>query len=82
MDKNGIAKRYAVAIYDIAKSMSNIEEIRESEFDCKNSAIKIGVTAHGKNANIYHLMVNLNYKVKFMLNAQQVTKYNIKPQEK
>lgn len=34
-----------------------------SEFDCKNSAIKIGVTTHGKNANIYHLMVNLNYKV-------------------
>ena len=30
MDKNGIAKRYAVAIYDIAKSMSNIEEIRET----------------------------------------------------
>ena len=29
MDKNGIAKRYAVAIYDIAKSMSNIEEIRD-----------------------------------------------------
>ncbi|MFV8334722.1 hypothetical protein ACNQF7_01405 [Flavobacterium sp. RSP29] len=34
-----------------------------SEFDYKNSAIKIGVTTHGKNINIYHLMVNLNYKV-------------------
>jgi len=33
------------------------------EFDYKNSAIKIGVTAHGTNTNIYHLMVNLNYKV-------------------
>ncbi|MBA0885138.1 hypothetical protein [Flavobacterium undicola] len=34
-----------------------------NEFDYKNSAIKIGVTTHGKNINIYHLMVNLNYKV-------------------
>ena len=30
MDKNGIAERYAVAIYDIAKSMSNMEEVRET----------------------------------------------------
>ena len=34
-----------------------------AEFDYKNSAIKIGVTTHGTNTNIYHLMVNLNYKV-------------------
>lgn len=33
------------------------------EFDYKNSAIKIGITTHGGNTNIYHLMVNLNYKV-------------------
>ncbi len=30
MDKNGIAERYAVAIYDIAKSVSNTEEVRET----------------------------------------------------
>ena len=33
------------------------------ETNLKNSAIKIGVTTHGRNTNIYHLMVNLNYKV-------------------
>ena len=29
MDKSGIAKRYASAIYDIAKSSNKISEIRE-----------------------------------------------------
>ncbi|SNB33812.1 hypothetical protein [Flavobacterium psychrophilum] len=33
------------------------------EFDYKNSAIKIGKTTHGENTKIYHLMVNLKYKV-------------------
>ncbi|WP_440067718.1 hypothetical protein [Tenacibaculum discolor] len=33
------------------------------EFEYKDSAIKIGMTKHGKNTSIYHLMVNLKYKV-------------------
>lgn len=42
----------------------NVAETKDvtDEFDYKNSAIKIGVTTHGTNTNIYHLMVNLNYK--------------------
>jgi hypothetical protein len=43
----------------------NVAETKDvtDEFDYKNSAIKIGVTTHGTNTNIYHLMINLNYKV-------------------
>lgn len=42
----------------------DIAEIKDvtDEFNYKNSAIKIGVTTHGTKTNIYHLMVNLNYK--------------------
>lgn len=32
-------------------------------FNYKASAIKIGVTHHGKNTTIHHLMINLKYKV-------------------
>ncbi|GGK19106.1 hypothetical protein GCM10007962_11630 [Yeosuana aromativorans] len=43
---------------DVSKSQDLTEE-----FDYKESAIKIGITKHGKSANIYHIMVNLKYKV-------------------
>ncbi|RSC93505.1 hypothetical protein [Tenacibaculum singaporense] len=33
------------------------------ELNYKESAIKIGMTKHGKNSSIYHIMVNLKYKV-------------------
>lgn len=33
------------------------------ELNYKESAIKIGMTKHGKGSSIYHIMVNLRYKV-------------------
>lgn len=47
---------------DFEIDISRTKDVTD-EFDYKNSAIKIGVTTHGTNTNIYHLMVNLNYKV-------------------
>lgn len=34
-----------------------------NEFNYKNSAIKIGVTTHSEDIKIYHIMINLNYKI-------------------
>ena len=42
---------------------SSINKDLTDELDYKESAIKIGMTKHGKNTIIYHIMVNLKYKV-------------------
>ncbi len=34
------------------------------KFGYKSSAIRVGSTIHGKGTKIFHIMVNLNYRVK------------------
>lgn len=41
---------------------SNTKDLT-NDFNYNASAIKIGKTVHGKNATIYHIMINLKYKV-------------------
>lgn len=42
---------------------SSISKEITDELNYKESAIKIGMTKHGKHTSIYHIMVNLKYKV-------------------
>lgn len=41
---------------------SRLEEISD-QYDLKNSAIKIGKTIHGTGTVMYHIFVNINYKL-------------------
>ncbi len=45
---------------------SALEEV-SSDYDCDRSAIKVGRTVHGDGTFVYHIFVNINYKLTKMV---------------
>ncbi|MFA7381423.1 MAG: hypothetical protein WC150_13280 [Bacteroidia bacterium] len=51
--------KYPTGFKMVGKNLTDVT----TKFDYKNSAIKIGKAKHGKECLVYHLFVNINYRI-------------------
>lgn len=61
-------KRYSEGIlpktdFPIGMEITSPFEDISSVYDCEHSAVKVGKTAHGTDTSIYHIFVNIDYKL-------------------
>ena len=70
--KKGFEENWRVSLKDILPETSfpdgmqitgMLEDVTE-DFGCEESAIKVGKSIHGSNTIVYHIFVNINYRLK------------------